>query len=148
MQALSRSFRIWFAVAIIAVVGLATPISAQDAPVSAAPWQDVISSQIQAFRDHDAPAALSFAGKGFHAAFASPEAFFVSIIGSGYAPIMESRSHSFGDFRMLDDKSVAQQVRFVGTNQQLYEAVYILTEEAAGWRVQAVQLAATQAVGI
>lgn len=144
MQALSR-FRIWFASLFIALSALTFSAPAQDQPT---PWQDVITSQIQAFRDHDAPAALSYAGKGFQAAFPSPEAFFVSIISSGYAPIMDSSSHSFGVFRMIGETSVAQQVRLVGKDQQFYEAIYLLTEEENGWRVQGVQLAATQAVGV
>lgn len=148
MQALLRSSRIWFACVFVALFSSLTPAAAQDAPAVATPWQETISSQIQAFRDHDAPAALSFAGRGFQASFPSPEAFFVSIISSGYAPIMESRSHSFGTFQMIDDKSVAQQVKLTGANQELYEAVYLLAEEPGGWRVQGVQLVKTAAVGI
>jgi hypothetical protein len=148
MQALLRSSRIWFAFVLLALSALSVPAFAQDAQPAATPWQDIISSQIQAFRDRNAPAALSFAGKGFQANFPSPEAFFVTIISSGYAPIMESRSHTFGMFQMVDDKSVAQQVRLTGENQQLYEAVYLLTEEETGWRVQGVQLTQTKAVGI
>lgn len=148
MQALSRSFRVWFSFVLLTLSMAAVPASAQDAQPAATPWQDIISSQIQAFRDRDAPAALSFAGKGFQTNFPSPEAFFVSIVSSGYAPIMESRSHTFGPFQMVDENSVAQQVRLTGENQQLYEAVYLLTEEESGWRVQGVQLAQTKAVGI
>ena len=112
------------------------------------PWQDVITSQIQAFRDHDAPAALSYAGKGFQATFPSPEAFFVSIISSGYAPIMESSSHSFGEFTLVGDTSVAQEVRLLGKDQKFYEALYLLAKEETGWRVQGVRLVLTEAVGI
>lgn len=148
MQTLLRSSRIWFAFVFVALSALIAPASAQDALPAATPWQEVITSQIQAFRDHDAPAALSYAGKGFQAAFPSPEAFFVSIIRSGYAPIMDSSRHSFGPFRMVGDKGVAQQVRLIGNDQQFYEAIYLLTEEESGWRVQGVQLAETAAVGI
>ena len=119
----------------------AAPALAEDAAAaSETPWQDVITGQIQAFRDHDAPGAFSFAGAGFQASFPSAEAFFNTIIGSGYAPIMESVSHTFGRFEMLAAKAVVQEVRFVGPGQELYGAVYQLTEEAAGWRVQGVQM--------
>lgn len=120
-------------------------VAAQD---ESAPWQETITSQIQAFRDGDAPGALSYAGAGFQTAFQSPEAFFVTIMGSGYAPIGTSVSHSFGSFQRIDESNVAQQVRLVGPAQELYEAVYVLREEAAGWRVQGVQLVKTAAVGI
>lgn len=121
---------------------------AQGAEESQVPWQETISGQIEAFRNGDAPGALSFAGAGFQTAFTSPEAFFVTIMGSGYAPIGTSVSHSFGNFQRIDDTSVAQQVRLVGPAQELYEAIYVLREEAAGWRVQGVQLVKTAAVGI
>jgi len=144
MKALSTPSRIW---AIVAFLVVSVLFSAAQADESAS-WQDVITSQVQAFRDHDAPAALSFAGQGFQTRFKSAEEFFVTIMGSGYAPIMQSRSHSFGAFQKIDDKTVAQQVRFAGADQRLYEAIYVLVEEEAGWRVQGVQLAKTAAVGI
>jgi len=148
MQALSRSSRIWFAFVFLIVSAWFSAASAQESPATATPWQDAITGQIQAFRDHDAPAALSFAGQGFQASFPSPEAFFVTIMSSGYTPIMESRSHSFGSFQRVGDKSVAQLVKLLDKNQKFFEAVYLMTEETGGWRVQGVQLAHTGAVGI
>lgn len=148
MQALSMPSRLWFAVVLVLVSTLFSGARAQDAQPVATPWQDVITAQVQAFRDRDAKTALSFAGRGFQATFPSPETFFVTIMRSGYTPIMESRSHSFGAFQMVGGKSVAQQVTFTGANQQLYDAVYLLTEEESGWRVQGVQLTQTGAVGI
>lgn len=144
MQARSK-LRVWLAFLLIGLSMLTLSAQAEDVPK---PWQDVITSQIQAFRDHDAPAALSYAGRGFQATFPSPEAFFVSIISSGYAPIMESSSHSFGEFTMVGDTSVAQEVKLVGQDQKFYEALYLLTREETGWRVQGVRLVATDAVGI
>lgn len=145
MRSLSTRFRVWFAVLIIMFA--ASPLAAQEA-AAPMPWQDSISGQIQAFRDHDAKAALGYAGKNFQAAFPSPEAFFVSIMGSGYAPIGLSLSHSFGSFQKADEASVAQVVKFVGSKQEVYEAIYLLTEEEDGWRVQGVQLTKTAAVSI
>jgi hypothetical protein len=149
MRSLSTPIRVWFALFLMLVAAL--PAAAQEspaAPATATPWQDVITGQVQAFRDQDAKAALSFAGQGFQAAFPSAESFYVSIMSSGYAPIGLSASHSFGTFQMVGDKSVAQVVKFLGAKQELYEAIYLLTEEPAGWRVQGVQLAKTPAIGI
>lgn len=139
MKALPN-IRVWLLSLSLAILAFATPLSAQDkmAATSMAPWQEVITNQIQAFRDRDAPAAFSYAGTGFQASFPNAETFFVAIIQSGYAPIMESISHSFGEFRMIGEMGVVQKVRFVGNDQQLYEAVYQLTEESGGWRVQGV----------
>ena len=50
----------------------------------------------------------------------------------------------------LNEKEIQYSVlqRESDSNQQLYEAVYLLTEEDNGWRVQGVQLVQTSAVGI
>ena len=45
----------------------AAPVLAQE-ETAPAPWQEVISAQVQAFRDHDAPAAFSYAGASFQVA--------------------------------------------------------------------------------
>jgi hypothetical protein len=123
--------------------GEATPLAGEESG-----WQDTITAQVEAFRNRDAPAAFSYAALGFQAIFPTAEAFFQSIIGSGYAPIMESRSHSFGAFQKLSDTVVNQEVRFVGLDQSLYSAIYQLGREEEGWRVRAVQLSQAQGMGI
>ena len=135
----------WFAVLLIVLAAL--PGTAQE-EVAELPWQTVISSQIQAFRDHDASAAFSYAGAGFQTSFPSAEAFFTAIVSSGYAPIMESTSHSFGAYQLLGADGVIQEVRLVGKGQEIYGAIYQLTEEVAGWRVQGVQLVRRPGVAI
>jgi hypothetical protein len=135
---------------VFAVFGLAIaalPAAAQSDP-SETPWQLVITHQIQAFRDQDAPAAFSDAGLMFQAAFPTAEAFFVAIITGGYSPIMESTSHSFGEYRRTDDLGVVQVVRLVGKSQELYEAWYQLREEEGAWRVQGVVLQKAAGVGV
>ena len=69
-------------------------------------------------------------------------------MGSGYSPIMDSTSHSFGEYRMVGTDGVVQEVRLIGNDQQLYGALYQLTEEEGGWRVQGVQLYREQGVAI
>jgi hypothetical protein len=147
MKSLFRSLL----VPLFGLIALSIPAVAQNetAPVPVeTPWQDVITSQIQAFRDHDAPGAFMYAGAGFQVSFPSAEAFFNAIVTSGYAPIMESVSHSFGEFETLGATAVIQEVKFVGKDQELYGALYQLTEEEAGWRVQAVQLYRHEGVAI
>jgi hypothetical protein len=113
-----------------------------------APWRASISGQIEAFRKADAPGAFSYASAPFKVQFPTAEAFFLAIVGSGYGPIMESRSHSFGAFTLLEDSSVLQEVSFVANDQSLYGAVYQLTEEPEGWRVMGVQLTKQPGIGI
>ena len=62
---------------------------------------------------------------------------------------MESTTHSFGRYQLLgEDEGVIQEVRFIDKSQDYYDAVYHLTEEAAGWRVQGVQLVKRPGVAI
>ena len=136
------------AAGLVTVSLLASPVPAQEMTVGVEAWQGVITSQIEAFRHKDAAGAFQYASAAFQTSFPSAEAFFVAIIGSGYAPIMESRSHSFGAFQMLGETSVLQEVKLVGNDQSLYEAFYQLTEESAGWRVQGVQLLKQPGLGI
>ena len=118
----------------------ALPVFAEEQLPSPDQWQAVISCQIEAFRAPDAPAAFGLAGAGFQTSFPNAEVFFSTIVSSGYAPIMESASHSFGRFQLLSPVAVIQQVDLVGRSQERYTAIYQMTEEAVGWRVQGVQL--------
>ena len=136
----------WFS-AIVSLFLLIAPAQAQDTG-AALEWQTVITGQVEAFRQHDAPVALSFAATSFHENFPDPEQFFAAIANWGYGPIMESRSHSFGKYELVQPDIVLQAVRFVGPDQGLYEAVYQLTKEAEGWRIGGVQLLKTQGVGV
>mgnify|MGYP003120745322 CR=1 FL=1 len=123
------------------------PSAAQD---EAAPWQATVTGQIEAFRAVDGAAALALAGVGFRTQFEDqPEAFYAAILASGYGPVAQSRSHSFGDFNRISETTVAQVVRLVGPDQGLYEALYQLEDEAdQGWRVIGVMLRREAGVGI
>ena len=141
-------------VALVLAFSGSTMARAQDAdgagPVEVieTPWQGVITGQIEAFRTGDAPGAFQYAGSAFQSRFPSAEVFFVAIIASGYSPIAESRTHSFGSFQVMGEKLVLQSVRLSGGDQSLYEAIYQLAEEPAGWRVQGVQLTKLSAMAI
>ncbi len=121
---------------------------AQDAAPSPTEWQAVIAGQIQAFRVHDAPGALSFAGDEFKARYTDPEEFVAAIIASGYGPIVDSRSQSFGDFRLISPDQVVQEVKLTGNDQAIYEAFYVLGKESGAWRVHGVQLQKTPGMGV
>ena len=48
----------------------------------------------------------------------------------------------------MSPEHVLQDVKFVGNDQSLYEAIYQLDKEAEGWRVHDVQLMKTPGVGV
>ena len=129
----------------------AVTMPAPVAPDSAKPedaWQTVISGQIEAFRQGDAVTAFSFAADLFQKSFPDPDTFYQAIAGSGYEPIIKSQSHSFGKFMQLDPVTVMQEVKLVGPDQKLYDAVYRLGKEASGWRVQGVVMAQAPGIGV
>ena len=108
----------------------------------ATPWQAAVTGQIQALRDGDAETALSFAAEGFRTQFeGEADKFYEAIMALGYTPIAASRSHSFGEFNMVGETTVVQVVKFIGSDQGLYEAVYQLSNEGeGGWHVEGVVL--------
>ena len=135
----------WFGV-LLAFLLLIAPARAQD-DIMAAEWQAVITGQVEAFRAHDAPAALSFAATSFKQSFPDPAAFEQAIRDWGYEAIMDSRTHSFGPYQQVNETMVLQAVRFTGPDSVLYEAIYQLNKEPEGWRVGGVQLIKTAGMG-
>lgn len=115
---------------------------------SETPWQDVVTAQIEALRLGDGAAALALAGKPFQDTYSDPGKFFSDIVAAGYAPIVQSVSHSFGVFRQIGPDHVAQEVRFFGADDVLFEAVYDMVEEPGrGWTVHGVVLRRAAAIG-
>lgn len=137
--------RIFMAFAML--LGLLLPASGQD---DTSPWQDAVSGQIEALREGDAELALSFAGESFRTQFeGQADRFYEAIMSLGYTPIAASRSHSFGEFDKISDTLVVQVVKFIGTDQGLYEAVYQLGDEGEnGWHVLGVVLKKAAGVAV
>src|SRR5690554_5713992 len=140
MRSLDWFCRRLLATFVLAAGLLAAPLQAEENPSRSPAWQTVISGQIQAFRDRDAPTAFNFAGTAFKIGFQNADVFFETIVRAGYGPIMDSRAHSFGDYRMVGELAVLQRVTLLGRDQRFYEAIYQLVDEPDGWRVQGVQL--------
>ena len=91
---------------------LMVPASAQAAMDE--PWRASVTGQIEALRSADGETALSFAGAAFRANYRSnPQRFVDDVARSGYGPIGQSRSHSFGASRELAPGVVLQEVEFI-----------------------------------
>ncbi|KKB13250.1 hypothetical protein VE25_02925 [Devosia geojensis] len=112
------------------------------------PWQAVITSQIEAFRAEDSAGALALAGAGFKAQFDDPDVFYLAVLAAGYGPLLQSRSHTFGEFERMGEQGALQVVLIVGPEQALYTAIFQMREEPEGWRVHGVMLARDEGVGI
>lgn len=137
--------RVFLALALM--MALLFPAAAQD---DAAPWQASITGQIEAFRAQDGARALTFAAEGFRTQFeGQPDAFYAAILATGYQPVVDSRSHSFGKSEKVSETIVIQVVELVGPDQGLYEALYQLANEPdEGWRVLGVALKKQAGIGI
>jgi hypothetical protein len=113
------------------------PAMAQEEPAPEA-WQAVITEQVEALRHGDAHAALGLADARLQHSFGAPAQFVEAIKAWGYAPIVESRAHSFGRYLMVSPEEVVQDVRFVGGDQGLFGARYFVGLEGGVWRVHRV----------
>lgn len=115
----------------------------------ATPWQSSVSGQIEAMQSGAAAKALEYAGSGFRDVYDDPEKFLSDVRRSGYGPIVDARSYSFGVFEETGNGTVLQVVTLVGADQRLYEAVYeMINEDGAGWRVRGVVLRNVPGIGI
>lgn len=110
-------------------------------------WQAVIKGQIAAFHAGDGAKALSFASAQFRDGFEDPQAFLSAVAAWGYAPILTSRSESYGKFTLVAPDEVVQSVTILGPDMVVYLALYDLQKEADGWRVRAVQMTKTGGMG-
>ena len=135
---------------VLALLLMLTIVMGSTAQDNSTPWQDSITGQIEALRAGDGAGALSFAGTAFRQQFeAQPEAFYAAVIATGYEPIAQSRSHSFGTSTREGETVVLQAVKFVGADQSLYEALYQMGNEPdVGWRVLGVVLKKMAGIGI
>ena len=137
-----------FGLLLALVMALAGEAMAQDDPAPDA-WQAVITRQIEALRQGDAPTALGLSDAHLRRSFSDPAEFVEGIKAWGYEPIVDSRTHSFGPYRMVSPDEVVQDVKFVGADQALYEAQFLVGLEGGLWRVHRVmQLVRTPGVGV
>ncbi|KKB80110.1 hypothetical protein VW35_06635 [Devosia soli] len=137
-----------FAKIFLSIVFMASSWGAM-AQEDTAPWQAVVTDQIDALKDGSVRAALDLAGAGFRSSYDDPNKFLSDILRSGYGPIVESRSFDFGRFEKTEGGLVLQVVNLVGQDQSLYEAVYQMVDEPnVGWRVQGVVLRKVPGLGV
>lgn len=101
--------------------------------------QKVIAGQLQAFRQDDAEAAFSHAAPRIKARFRST-ARFMAMVRQLYPPVYRHRAVRFGKLRLIRGKPV-QEVMLVGTDRQLYLALYQMQRQKSGaWKIAGVLL--------
>ena len=137
-----------FGLLLSVLMALAGTATAQDNHAPDA-WQAVITSQIEALRVGDAPTVLDLSDAHLRQSFSDPAQFIEGIKAWGYGPIIDSRAHSFGPFQLLSPGEVVQDVNFVGADQVLFQAQFLVGLEGDVWRVHRVgPLVRTPGVGV
>ncbi len=141
-------YLIAISILVLAMMGVSFAQSSPSESAVPAPWQASVTGQIEAFRHGDSAAALEFAAVAFRGIYDDPDRFYQDVMRSGYGPIVNSRSHSFGKFAKVSETLVLQVVRLVGPDQGLYEAMYQVGNEGGEWRIVGVALKREAGVGI
>ena len=108
------------------LLGFTTPVFADD--VAAA--QSVIRAQEQALGRDDAAAAYSHAAPEIKQLFPQAD-IFLQMVQQGYPPVYRHKSFEFGEAR-ADGGRIAQRVHIVDDNDEAWEALYTLEQQADG----------------
>lgn len=133
----------FFAAALLLVVGLiAQPAQAGDADKAAAKAiQNVISSQMAAFKIDDASTAFSFAAPHIQAQFGDPDRF-MKMVRHGYQPVYRPQYVEFAHLATGPDGQYAQHVIVQAPTGEVVMAVYPMIQDDDGnWRIAGVYLA-------
>lgn len=127
-----RAFVVGIILLICFLAGVASPARASDADLATA--QAIIRAQEQAFAHDDAKAAYSYAAPAIHVQFPDADEF-IAMVRHGYAPVYRHKSFEFGEGRAGDGR-IAQTVRIIDADGNLWDALYTLEQEADGsWKI-------------
>lgn len=106
--------------------------------------QEVITDQIDAFREDDEPRAFGYASPGIQFMFGNPQRF-TAMVRQGYQPVYHPRSMAFGDLLVVDGNLV-QELAVIGPDGQPHLARYVMEHEPDGtWRIDGCVLVARPA---
>jgi hypothetical protein len=101
--------------------------------------EQVISSQIDAFRRDDSVSAFGYASPDIQSMFGTPTQF-MAMVRQGYQPVYRPRSVTFGDL-LLVDGNLVEEVGVVGPDGEPRLAQYAMEREADGsWRIAGCRL--------
>lgn len=129
--------------ALIMILGLAgQPAMAADADeATAKAIQDVITSQMEAFKVDDASKAFSYAAPHIQAQFGDPD-HFMKMVRHGYQPVYRPQYVEFAHLAKGNDGVFAQHVIVQAPSGKLMMAVYPMVQDDSGnWRIAGVYLA-------
>ena len=109
--------------------------------------QSVITSQIEAFRAENGPAAYSHASPAIKQIFPNPEVF-MNMVRQGYQPVYRPQSFRFGEAVLAASGRPTQRVSVVGPDGLTYEAVYTMEKQPDGsWQISGCALVRAPELG-
>jgi Domain of unknown function (DUF4864) len=133
---------------LIVFLGLIWPAMAAD--VSDADKQNfkaIITSQLEAFKADNGPAAYSFAAPIVTKLFPNPE-IFMTMVERGYPPVYRNEKFSFGTSTIDQFGRPNQHVTIRTASGKAYDAVYALEKQADGsWKIAGCSLVEIEETG-
>ena len=121
-------------------IGSAYRVAAEDVTdTDKARFQEIISSQIEAFRADDGARAYSFAAPSIRSKFQTSE-IFMTMVRRGYPPVYRPRSVKFGAVTG-ELGGPTQKVHLIGPGGAAWTALYGMQRQPDGsWKISGVVL--------
>tara|TARA_B100001057_G_scaffold435291_1_gene465513 strand:- start:175 stop:597 length:423 start_codon:yes stop_codon:yes gene_type:complete len=95
--------------------------------------QEIIESQIQAFKDRNAELAYSFASPIIKLKFNNPQEF-MSMVKNFYEPVYNPKQYYFIDSKFFEG-SIYHQLQIISQSNMSYLATYSLIKDENGWKI-------------
>jgi len=95
--------------------------------------QDIIESQIQAFKNKNAELAYSFASPMIKIKFNNPQEF-MSMVKSFYEPVYNPKQYYFIDSKYFEG-SIYHQLQIISQSNMSYLATYSLIKDENEWKI-------------
>ena len=95
--------------------------------------QDIIESQIQAFKNKNAELAYSFASPMIKLKFNDPQEF-MSMVKSFYEPVYNPKQYYFIDSKYFEG-SIYHQLQIISQSNMSYLATYSLIKDENEWKI-------------
>jgi hypothetical protein len=125
---------------VLIVFGLMPPATADDGVVAAlgdgdrAIIEQVIRSQLEAFKADDSEGAFGYASNGVREKFGTSEAFML-MVRERYQPVYRARAVEFGTMTM-SELGPAQHLTVLGPNGTAFTAIYVMERQPDGaWKI-------------
>lgn len=136
---MSFAFRVRILLAVaLSLLMPVMPTNADEAARSTA--QEIIRSQIEAFKAGQDAAAYSYASPTIQGYFPDISVF-MDMVKRGYAPVYAPRNYDFGRTKEPSDGVVIQELLVTGPDGKPWTAVYTLVRQSDGaWKINGVQL--------